>query len=118
MTSGQGSASWMVITNRILTIMALWIIYLLLRQIRIKEIEQEKINKQLDQRVAIRTQEVLKRNKELEQLTYISSHDLQEPIRIIISYVDIIKSSNGDKLDEIGLKSLDLLMIHPNDLSF
>lgn len=39
------------------------------------------------------------KNKELEEFTYITSHDLQEPIRTIISLIDILNASSKDKFD-------------------
>lgn len=40
------------------------------------------------------------KNKELEQFAYISSHDLQEPLRSITSFSDIIYTEYYDKLDD------------------
>ena len=38
-------------------------------------------------------------NKSLEQLTYIASHDLQEPLRTISNYIQIFEEDYSDKLD-------------------
>lgn len=40
------------------------------------------------------------KNKELEQFSYITSHDLQEPLRTISSFYEILSSEYGDKFDD------------------
>jgi PAS domain S-box-containing protein len=39
-----------------------------------------------------------RKNKELEQFTFIASHDLQEPLVVIESFVDLIRQEHGGQL--------------------
>ena len=48
-------------------------------------------------------------NKELEQFTYIASHDLQEPLRTISNHSNLLLDEYLDVLDEDGKKSLTYL---------
>ncbi len=40
------------------------------------------------------------KNKELEQFNYISSHDLQEPLRTLSNYIMLLKEDHPDQLNE------------------
>jgi PAS domain S-box-containing protein len=54
----------------------------------------------LEQKVKERTQELELRNRELEQFTYVSHHDLQEPLRKIHFYADMIRAELYNQLPE------------------
>lgn len=74
-----------------------------------KKLEEDlkKVNITLEERVRERTgelqklnEELLKSNRELENFAYITSHDLQEPLRMITSFTQLLEKQYGDKLDD------------------
>jgi signal transduction histidine kinase len=80
----------------------------------------ERLNRELEQRVAERTAELQeraetlqqlnaelrRRNQELDAFTYIASHDLKEPLRGINNYAQFLIEDYAEKLDDEGRQQL------------
>lgn len=58
--------------------------------------------KRAEQEMRLLTERLELNNRELQDFAYISSHDLQEPLRKIQAFGDRLKTTNGDVLNDKG----------------
>lgn len=67
-----------------------------------KEAEQQRMTQYI--------QHLENKNLELEQFAYIASHDLQEPLRTVTNFSNVLYQKYEDKLDSQGQKSLKFIL--------
>lgn len=63
--------------------------------------------KKLEEILRKRTEELAITNNELEQFIYAASHDMQEPLRMVNSYLQLLEMRYADKLDKDAKEFID-----------
>jgi PAS domain S-box-containing protein len=58
----------------------------------------------IKERLRERTRQLEQSNESLQQFAYLASHDLQEPLRMVASYTELLERRYSDKLDERAQK--------------
>lgn len=70
--------------------------------------EAEELLKELNEQLQARAKELTLSNTELEKFAYIASHDLQEPLRMVSSFLGLLKKKYNESLDDKGRQYIDM----------
>ena len=81
-----------------------------LTKIKLAEIMLKNLNILLEQRVQQRTRELECSNQDLQQFAYVASHDLQEPLRQVSSFAQLLKRRYQDQLDDKANQFIDYMV--------
>jgi signal transduction histidine kinase len=115
------SGQWTFLLGVIFTLFAFYLVYRTVQQEtrdrKQAEASFRQLNEQLEAKVQERTSELnetntnlLHSNRELEQFAYVASHDLQEPLRAVNSYAQLIVRKYQGNLDAKADKYLGYIM--------
>ena len=68
-----------------------------------KELEKNRLSLvKLNEELQLKTADLMSMNIELERFAYVASHDLKQPLRMVISFMELLESKYANILDEKG----------------
>ncbi len=106
--------SWIAVSSNLILLSTVVVasLHLLFSGLQATVVKENQLKKQLkeESKVQEKMLEVLQtKNQELEQFAYIASHDLQEPLQTISSFVVLLDKQYKDKLDDKATTYLNYL---------
>ncbi len=100
---GHGAFFSFLIGTILMIGVLMWLYRELLSYLHQRDLAYESLERshaELDLRVQERTRDLTEANQELAQFAYVASHDLQEPLRTITSFTQLLEQRYKGKLDE------------------
>ncbi|MBV9158607.1 MAG: CHASE3 domain-containing protein [Acidobacteriaceae bacterium] len=92
-----------ILSTLVMIVVLAWLYHVLLSHLYERDEAQRQLqilNSELEARIDERTHDLKEANEELGQFAYVASHDLQEPLRTITSFTQLLESRYKGRLDE------------------
>lgn len=86
------------------------LLYLALRSAYDVQRRAEDIAQQMTRELEERARDLRARNDELSQFAYVASHDLQEPLRTVSNFVQMLELRYSDSFDDRGRQALQFIV--------
>ena len=77
---------------------------------------RDELNREIAERKQAQ-EELVRSNKDLEQFAYVASHDLQEPLRAVAGFVELLRRNLEKSLDEKTSEYMNFSIEAPNECS-
>lgn len=96
----------LVLSILIILLEAIYIFYPIHQQLLLSLSDLRKSQKELQHHVS----ELTTKNRDLAQFVYVASHDLQEPLRTIISFIQLLQRKYQEKIGELGQREITFII--------
>lgn len=105
--NGSQEASWHEVVFHLLQVFGVWtFVVVALRIIDVQVIRRKTPQEVEAERLARQVADLSRSNTDLERFAHVVSHDLQEPLRSVSGFADLLARRSEDRLDEQGRESL------------
>ena len=99
----ESDTSWKVVANRMISLICIWAAAIAILRYKKLESDRQVMMARHEADLRSKNQVLEVKNKELQQFAYVASHDLQEPLRTITNFTDMLSDEYAEKISGDGI---------------